>query len=51
MFDSFELVDFDGDKYPAPQNWDEYLKGLYNDYMTLPPVEERRVHRFDAFWR
>ena len=26
------------------KNGEKYLKYLYNDYMTLPPVEKRRNH-------
>lgn len=51
MFDEAVMLDFENEKFPAPKKWDEYLKGLYNDYMTLPPEEKRRAHRFDVFWK
>ena len=51
MFTESVLVDFEDEKFPAPKKWDEYLTGLYNDYMTLPPEDKRRVHRFDVFWK
>ncbi len=35
------LVDFEGQKYMAPANWDFLLKQVYGDYMKLPPVEKR----------
>ena len=38
---------FCGEIFNAPSNYDEYLKGLYKDYMKLPPVEER-VTRHDT---
>lgn len=36
---------FDGLNLPVPKNWEAYLKQNYGDYMTLPPVEQRRNHR------
>lgn len=29
----------------VPQKWDEYLKGMYKNYMQLPPEEKRVGHR------
>lgn len=37
-------VDFEGEKYDTFSCYDEYLHNLYNDYMKLPPVEERSTH-------
>ena len=45
-------VDFEGKKYPAPVGWDTYLKGLYNDYMQLPPEDQRINHGSRvAYWK
>lgn len=51
MFSKSILVPFEGKEYPAPEDWDEYLKGLYGDYMKLPPEDKRIPHRFEAYWR
>lgn len=34
-------VTFEGASYPAPIGWETYLRGLYGDYMQLPPEEKR----------
>lgn len=35
---------FEGISVLGVENPDEYLKALYNDYMTLPPMEKRASH-------
>ena len=35
-------VEFEGRQFTAPKDWDAVLKLLYNDYMQLPPVEQRQ---------
>ena len=37
-------VEFEGQYFPMPNNWDSYLKEHYGDYMKLPPVEQRYIH-------
>lgn len=45
-------VDFEGKKYKAVENYDEYLKGLFNNYMELPPEEKRvSTHTITAYWK
>lgn len=43
------MVPFEGRQMPAPSNYDHYLRGLYHDYMELPPVEKRIMHDMDAW--
>lgn len=49
VFRSSVEVEFEGEMFPAPIEWDKYLKSIYGDYMTLPPLEERKTHSFEAW--
>ena len=45
-------VDFEGKKYKAPKNYDDYLKKHYGDYMTLPPKNKQiSEHDYVAYWK
>lgn len=44
-------VIFEGDMYDAPEGRDALLTQLYGDYMSLPPVEKRVQHDFEAYWK
>jgi lipopolysaccharide cholinephosphotransferase len=46
-------VEFEGEVFSAPRNWDYILKRIYGDYMRLPPEDKRVTHEpvrivFDA---
>lgn len=43
-FEPYAQLEFEGKKYNVPHNWDLYLSNIYNDYLTLPPVEKRVTH-------
>lgn len=40
------LIDynFEDTTFPGPADYDPYLKHLYGDYMTIPPVEKQVTH-------
>jgi lipopolysaccharide cholinephosphotransferase len=38
---------FEDIEVTAPQNYDGYLKSIYGDYMTLPPLEQRNRHEIE----
>ena len=43
---------FEGSEFPAPKNYDLWLKNLYGDYMALPPKRKQlSLHVFNAYWR
>lgn len=44
------LFEFEDDKFPGFSCWDEYLHGIYGDYMELPPEDKRHTHEIKA-WR
>lgn len=52
IFDELIMMDFEGHSFYAPQNYDDYLRTYYGDYMELPPVEKRQSHHFyKAYWK
>jgi lipopolysaccharide cholinephosphotransferase len=38
-------VEFEGELFNAPRDWDYVLKRIYNDYMGLPPEDNRVTHK------
>ncbi len=48
-FEKSVEVEFEGHKFPAFSCWDSYLRGLYGDYMQLPPVEKRKTHNMTVY--
>ena len=37
----FTKLEFEGDFYPVPKNYDLFLSEQYGDYMTPPPVDKQ----------
>jgi lipopolysaccharide cholinephosphotransferase len=48
-FEKAVEVEFEGYRFPAFSCWDSYLRGLYGDYMQLPPLEKRQTHDMEAY--
>lgn len=46
----YDDKEFHGRMFHAPACWDLYLKGMYGDYMKLPPKNKRYSHMIDAYW-
>ena len=44
-------IEFEGKLYKTMVGYRDYLERTYGDYMTLPPVEQRVTHQFEAYWR
>ena len=42
---------FEDTHFLGYQDYDLYLTRLYDDYMTLPPENNRHIHIMNAFWR
>lgn len=43
-FDHVVELEFEGDRYSCPSNFDEVLRADYGDYMQLPPEDKRYGH-------
>ena len=42
-----KLLSFEGELFPAPPDYEEYLRNAYGDYMQLPPEEKRTSNHGD----
>lgn len=49
-FQKCEDVMFEGKSFKAVSCWNEYLTGIYGDYMQLPPPEKRVSHGIQAYY-
>lgn len=45
FFSQTVKMDFEGEEYPVPKRYHEYLSNLYgDDYMQIPKEEDREIH-------
>lgn len=45
VFKEVKLVKFENTEMNIPIGYDKYLKKCYGDYMQIPPVEKRKIHK------
>lgn len=45
------LLEFNGEKFKVPYEYDKVLKKYFGDYMKLPPEEERIAHHFYSAYK
>lgn len=43
-YEELSTIGFEGVELPCPREYEAYLSYKYGDYMTLPPIEKRKVH-------
>ena len=44
-------IAFESKTYKTMVGYKDYLTRTYGDYMTLPPIEKRVTHHFEAYWK
>ncbi|MBQ9403864.1 MAG: LicD family protein [Synergistaceae bacterium] len=50
ILENLTTAEFEGKLYKIPARYDEFLRGLYGDYMQLPPVEQQKSHHNLEAW-
>lgn len=51
IYNDYIYVQFEGKNFKVIKEYDAYLKGLYKDYMKLPPEETQVTHHVNvAYW-
>ncbi len=43
-------MEFEGISCKVPREYDKKLRGIYGDYMTPPPENDRKGHDYNAWW-
>lgn len=43
-------LEFEKNKFYVFSCWDDYLKGIYGEYMKIPPIENRKIHDIEAYF-
>lgn len=51
-FNEFIDIDFEGHKFQAIKEYDDFLRNVYGDYMQLPPEDQRHpYHGGHYYWK
>lgn len=50
LFREIKNVEFEGNKYAAISDYDYFLKHIYGDYMTPPPLDQQQPYHFGTFF-
>ena len=48
-FSNIIQMEFEGISFPVMADWERYLKGVYGDYMKLPPEDKRGAHEISVY--
>ena len=48
-YQELKEIEFEGLLFPAPKDYDEYLKFKFGNYHELPPIEKRKGHSFSRY--
>ena len=51
LFEHYIDIPFEGCTLRAVKEWHTYLEQHYNNYMTLPPEDQRATHSIKAYWK
>ncbi|MDO4182980.1 MAG: LicD family protein [Coriobacteriia bacterium] len=49
-FEQCDTVEFEGLRLSCMACWDEYLTGIYGDYMQMPPADQQVCHNVTAWY-
>jgi len=52
VFEPSSKLEFEGEFFNVPKEYDTLLRGFYGDYMTLPPQEKQiSHHNYICYWK
>lgn len=51
IFENSKKYLFEGNYFDGPASAKEYLTSIYGNFMELPPLNKRRTHEIQAWWK
>lgn len=45
------MMSFEGTQFPVIKEYDAYLRGIYGDYMKIPPEKDRKTHMLRVYYK